>query len=88
MTSLLLMMNMACTLFGLTPEQSLAGVTRHAARALNWHRRRGVLRAGLQADVAFWDVVEPAELAYGIGHRPCARVLHRGRAVAGVGAWS
>src|SRR6056297_1645769 len=67
--SLLLAMNMACTLFRLTPEEALAGTTRHAARALGL-RDRGEIRAGLRADLAVWDVETPAELSYRIGTNP------------------
>ncbi|MGF1659554.1 MAG: imidazolonepropionase [Rubrimonas sp.] len=77
MTSLLLAMNMACTFFRLTPAEALAGVTVHAARALGLSDR-GAIAAGLRADLAAWDVGEPAELAYRIGFNP----LHR-RWVAG-----
>lgn len=66
MTSLLLAMNMGATLFGLTPEESLAGVTRNAARALG-HSDCGVVMPGMRADLAVWDVAHPAELAYRIG---------------------
>ena len=62
----LLAMNMACTLFRLTPEEALAGFTRHAARALGL-RDRGVLAPGLRADLALWQVGHPAELAYAMG---------------------
>ena len=65
----LLAMNMACTLFRLTPAEALAGMTREAARALGL-TDRGVLAAGLRADIAVWDVTDPAELAYRIGDRP------------------
>ena len=65
-TSLLLMLNMACTLFRLTPEEALAGVTRHAARALGL-ADRGTLAAGQRADLALWDIAAPAELGYWIG---------------------
>jgi imidazolonepropionase len=68
-TSLLLMLNMACTLFRLTPEEALAGVTRHAARALGL-ADRGVLAPGLRADFVLWDARSPAELAYAIGLNP------------------
>lgn len=71
-TSLLLMLNMGCTLFGLTPEEALAGVTRHAARALGLDEC-GMIAPGLRADLAIWDVLQPAELAYRIGFNP----LHR-----------
>ena len=69
LTSLLLVMNMACTLFRMTPEEALAGVTRNAARALGLDDT-GVIRAGLRADLAVWDVSHPAELAYRIGFNP------------------
>lgn len=69
MTSVLLAMNMACTLFGLTPEEALLGVTTHAARALGFSDRGRVV-AGARADLALWDVETPAELAYRIGFNP------------------
>lgn len=75
LTSLLLAMNMGCTLFRLTPEEALAGVTRHAARALGL-TDCGVIRAGSLADLAIWDVEHPAELAYRIGYNPLhARII-------------
>jgi len=64
--SLLLVMNMACTIFRMTPAEALAGVTRHAAAALG-ATDTGILRAGMRADLAIWDVEQPAELAYRIG---------------------
>lgn len=67
--SILLTMNMACTLFRLTPAEALLGVTRHAARALGLDDR-GTLRAGQRADLAVWDVAQPAELSYRIGFNP------------------
>ena len=72
MTSLLLTMNMACTLFRLTPMEALAGVTCHAARALGLVDC-GQVAPGLRADLAVWDIETPAELAYRIGFNP----LHR-----------
>jgi imidazolonepropionase len=72
--SLLLMLNMACTLFRLTPEEALRGVTVHAARALGL-RDRGQLLAGQRADFCVWDVAHPNELAYWFGHNPCKRVV-------------
>jgi len=69
LTSLLLAMNMGCTLFRLTPEEVLAGATRVAAQALGLEDR-GILAAGLRADIAIWDVAHPAELAYRIGFNP------------------
>lgn len=73
MTSLLLAMNMACTFFRLTPEEALAGVTREAARALGLADEIGTIAPGKRAELAVWDVAEPAELAYRIGDNP----LHR-----------
>jgi imidazolonepropionase len=67
--SLLLMLNMACTLFRLTPEEALAGVTVHAARALGL-ADRGALAPGLRADFAVWDAEHPRELAYRFGVNP------------------
>jgi imidazolonepropionase len=75
----LLMLNMACTLFGLMPDEALAGVTRVAARALGLHADRGRLAVGLRADFALWDIAHPRELAYWIGGRSCT-----GRVVDGV----
>ncbi len=69
MTSILLAMNMAATLFGLTPEECLRGVTQNAARALGLSDR-GVLAPGMRADLAVWDVDDPAELSYRIGDAP------------------
>lgn len=75
--SLRLMMNMACTLFGLTPLEALLGVTRHAARALGL-TDRGALLPGLRADFALWDISEPAELAYAIGGSLCRQQISAG----------
>lgn len=72
--SLVLMLNMACTLFRLTPEESWRGVTVHAARALGL-ADRGMLSAGLRADLAVWDAEHPRELAYRFGVNPCRRVV-------------
>lgn len=69
LTSLLLAMNMACTLFRLTPEEALAGATREAARALGLDDC-GKVAAGMRADLAIWDVRHPAELCYRIGFNP------------------
>ncbi|WP_417817043.1 imidazolonepropionase [Tritonibacter scottomollicae] len=66
LSSLLLTLNMGCTLFRLTPEEALAGVTCNAARALGLSDR-GRIASGLRADLAIWDVTRPAELAYRIG---------------------
>ena len=78
-TSILLMLNMACTFFHMTPEEALAGATRHAAMALGrWHDI-GSLEAGKKADFVLWDIEHPAELAYRIGFNPCHRVVENGR---------
>ena len=69
MTSLLLVMNMACTLFRLTPEEALCGVTRNAAKALGI-TDRGQIVTGARADLAVWNVRHPAELSYRIGFNP------------------
>lgn len=78
MTSVLLAMNMGCTLFGMTPYEALAGVTRNAARALGVSDS-GMLRLGLRADLALWDVAHPAELAYRIGFNPLHRRIFGGQ---------
>ena len=69
---------MACTLFRLTPEEALAGVTRHAAQALGL-RERGVLAAGLRGDFVLWDVQHPAELAYALGANPRRQTVFKGQ---------
>ncbi len=76
-TSLLLMLNMACTLFRLTPEEALAGVTRNAARALGLHDL-GVLASGKRADFALWNIGRPAELSYCFGANPLLRTIYGG----------
>ena len=79
-TSLLLMLNMACTLFRLTPEEALAGVTRNAARALGL-TDRGVLAADMRADFVLWDVQSPAELSYAFGSCPRRQTIFNGLVV-------
>ena len=81
-TSLVLMVSMACTLFRLTPEEALRGVTVNAARALGLHDR-GVIAPGKRADLARFRIAEPAELAYRIGGNACRGVVRAG----GVGPW-
>ncbi|HKP66009.1 MAG TPA: imidazolonepropionase [Casimicrobiaceae bacterium] len=83
-TSLPLMMSMACTLFRMTPSEALAGVTKHAARALGL-ADRGTLAAGQRADIALWNIDEPAELSYLIGAEACAAVMRGGRFVRSFG---
>jgi imidazolonepropionase len=78
-TSILLALNMACTLFGLTPEEALTGATRQAARALGALDEIGTLEVGKRADIAFWRIDRPAELCYAMGANPCVDVLHRGK---------
>ena len=79
--NLLLMMNMACTLFKMTPEQALAGTTRNAAQALGISDSVGSIEVGKLADLVSWKIQSPAELAYGIGHNPCQAVFKRGELV-------
>ena len=83
MTSLALTLPLGCALFGLSPVEAMAGVTREAARALGLAADRGTLAAGLRADFALWDVGHPRELAYWVGGQRCA-----GRARGGVPAAS
>lgn len=71
----LLMLNMACTLFRLTPEEALAGVTRHAAKALGMSNICGTLETGKAADFALWTIDHPRNLCYAFGHNPCAGVV-------------
>jgi imidazolonepropionase len=78
-TSILLAMSMACTLFGLTPEEALAGVTRQAARALGMENLAGTIEVGKRADLAFWRISRPAELSYGLGANPLAAVIYGGK---------
>jgi imidazolonepropionase len=80
-TSMLLMLSMACTLFHMTPEEALAGATRHAAQALGRSDTIGTLEQGKQADFVVWDIDHPAELAYRIGFNPRHRVVKAGREV-------
>jgi imidazolonepropionase len=77
-TSLLLMLNMACTFFKLTPEEAFAGVTRNAAKALDLHDR-GILAAGMRADIAIWDARTPAQLCYAIGANPLYQSIQNGQ---------
>ncbi|WP_444934448.1 imidazolonepropionase [Microbulbifer sp. JTAC008] len=79
--SLRLMMNMGCQLFGLTPAEALAGVTRAAARALGLCCSRGVLREGLRADIVLWPMDTPDQLAYEVGALKPARIFLEGRDV-------
>ncbi len=78
-SSLLLIMNMACTLFGMTPTEALRGVTINAAKALGLENEIGSLQAGKQADLVIWDVDRPANLSYQIGLNSCASVMQAGK---------
>lgn len=78
LTSILLALNMACTLFRLTPEEALAGATCHAARALGMADTHGTIEVGKRCDLAVWDIDDPAELAYAIGANPCVAVVRGG----------
>jgi imidazolonepropionase len=77
-TSILLTLNMACTLFGLTPLEALSGVTRHAAQALGLQAEAGTLEVGKRADFALYRIDRPAELCYNLGANPCVSVVHGG----------
>ncbi|RWB76964.1 MAG: imidazolonepropionase [Mesorhizobium sp.] len=79
LTSLLLTMNMAATLFGMTVDECLAGVTREAARALGLLEQTGTLEAGKSADLAIWDIERPAELVYRMGFNPLHARIWRGQ---------
>jgi imidazolonepropionase len=78
MTSLLLAMNMACTLFRMTPREALAGTTAHAATALGMRHEAGSLAVGKAADFALWQIDRPGDLAYAIGGNPCRHVVNGG----------
>ena len=75
MTSILLCVNMACTLFRMTPEEALSGVTRVAAQALGIGGEVGTIEVGKKAELALWNVDQPAELAYRIGDNPLEKIL-------------
>ncbi len=77
-TSPTLMMSMACTLFGLTPEEALAGMTREGARALGLQDEIGTVTAGKAADLCVWRVERPAELCYWVGLPGPARRIFAG----------
>jgi imidazolonepropionase len=80
--SLLATMNMACVLFGLTPEEALSGVTANAARALDL-KDRGTIAVGQKADLALWEVKRPGDLAYPLGFNPLAAVIRNGELIKG-----
>lgn len=76
-----LLLNMACTLFRMTPEEALAGVTIHAAQALGLQKTHGSLAVGKVADFVAWDISQPAELAYWLGGQLPNRVVRNGQVV-------
>ncbi|MEA1672062.1 imidazolonepropionase [Nitrospirillum sp. BR 11163] len=76
--SLLLVMNMGATLFRMTVDECIAGVTRNAARALGLHREIGTLEAGKSCDLAIWDIERPADLVYRMGFNPLHARVWRG----------
>ncbi|MBI1733300.1 MAG: imidazolonepropionase [Gammaproteobacteria bacterium] len=78
LTSILLAMNMACTLFRLTPQEALTGITLNAARALDLHSEIGSLEVGKRADFVLWEIERPADLAYRLGLNPCRAVVRGG----------
>jgi imidazolonepropionase len=81
MTSPLAALNMACTLFRLTPEEALAGITREGARALGLLDELGTLETGKAADLAIWDIHAPAELSYWLGAPLLRERVFAGRVV-------
>jgi imidazolonepropionase len=87
LTSILLAMNLACTLWRLTPREALAGCTVNAARALGRQADIGTLYVGKRADFALWDIARPADLAYAMGFNPCRGVVNAGVLRAPVVSW-
>lgn len=81
--SLLLMANMACTLFRLTVPEAIDGITTHAARALGLQETHGAIAAGRPANFVLWDLQDAAELAYWFGQRPVRCVVRQGRIAGG-----
>jgi len=79
--SIQLMLNMACTLFRLTPSEALAGVTCNAAKALGLSKTKGKLAVGFDADVAVWNISQPAELCYQFGVNPLNVLIQNGKQV-------
>ncbi len=79
LTSLLLAMNMAATLFQMTVEECVLGTTRNAARALGLQQQTGTIEAGKSADLAVWNCAEPAELVYSMGFNPLYRRILKGK---------
>lgn len=73
-----LMLNMACTLFRLTPVEALAGLTCHGAKALGLTEQKGQIAVGFDADIAMWNITQPAELCYQFGVNPLTKLFHQG----------
>ena len=82
LTSPLLTMNMAATLFRMTVNECIAGFTREAARALGRHERIGRLATGMDCDLAIWDIDAPADLVYRMGFNPLHARVFRGQQTA------
>jgi len=80
--SIQLMLNMACTLFRLTPAEALAGITCNAAKALGLEAHKGQLAVGFDADMAMWDIQQPAELCYQFGVNPLVASYQLGNKIA------
>ena len=78
-TSLRLAMNAACVLFGLTPQEVMAGVTVNAAKALNRQMTHGQIKAGFVANFVAWDVVDPVEIFYEVGYNPLVYRVFEGK---------
>ena len=78
-TSLTLVMNMACPVVKMTPEEALAGVTRNAAQALGIQNKQGILAVGNRANLVLWNAADPAELSYRIGGLSCKKVMFNGK---------
>jgi len=78
LNSILTALNLACVLFGLTPEESLAGATRNGALALGLQGERGTLEEGKMTDLAIWKIGHPRELSYWVGKNPCVGVVKDG----------
>jgi imidazolonepropionase len=74
----LAILNMACTLFRLTPVEAIAGMTRNAAKALGWQKRMGTIDTGMDAHLAVWNISHPRDLCYTLGGRPCRAMITGG----------
>jgi imidazolonepropionase len=83
LVSLPLAMHLACTRFGLSVDEALAGVTTNAARALGLAGEAGVIAPGARADLVVWDAERPAQIVYWLGAAPVHAVIRRGRPLTG-----